>query len=246
MIRPTCNLSRLSVLALCATALMLIGTAGAPANGATLALYEFTGASPASTDGNAATDAGAMQAINGGNDGTSSTDLGFSSTTNSTFIRGDSLDGNPVTELAAALDDDDYFSFTVTPTSGADVLNLASLIVSATVLGDPGGANTTAAAVFIQSSVAGFGSANPLLDSFSLDATDFTVDLTDAAFQGLSSIEFRFYAAMSDDGGGGGSIVGETIRMDDIELTGAVIPEPASLALIGLGIVTVLGRVRRG
>lgn len=64
-----------------------------------------------------------------------------------------------------------------------------------------------------------------------------SIDLTDARFQGLSSITFRIYA--SDDWTAG------TVY-DDILVNGTVapVPEPAALGLLGMGALALLGRRR--
>lgn len=51
-----------------------------------------------------------------------------------------------------------------------------------------------------------------------------SVDLTGAAYQGISNVTFRFYA-MSDS-------AGRTIGFDAMTLNGSVIPEPATLGLV--------------
>jgi len=64
-----------------------------------------------------------------------------------------------------------------------------------------------------------------------------TVDLTGAQFQGLNAIVFTFFQVTDS--------TFRTVVWDDIAVTGDAVPEPASLALVGLGGLLMLGRSRR-
>lgn len=65
-----------------------------------------------------------------------------------------------------------------------------------------------------------------------------SVELTDAKFQGISTITFRYYPLTSSDN--------LTIEFNHMSLSGEVVPEPASLGLLGLGGLALLRRRRGG
>ncbi len=218
------------------------------AQAAVLAQYNFNSASKVSSDADATSTAADFAVENGTDDSAaSSADSGFSSFSNSTFIRGDATQ---LTE-AAALDDDDYFSFTVTADNVGDGLNLTSLSITGWYQNDTDSGLLTSATVYVQSSVDGFGDGAAVVGSLSIptegsaNAETAVIGLNVGKFQQLASVEFRFYTAVTTASGElDGTNAGDTIRTDDIILNGAVapIPEPASLALIGLGSLIALRR----
>jgi hypothetical protein len=62
-------------------------------------------------------------------------------------------------------------------------------------------------------------------------------DLSDAAYQGIASVTFRYYPITDQSG--------RTIEISSMVLNGeAVVPEPGVLALVGLGSVMVMRRRR--
>lgn len=122
------------------------------------------------------------------------------------------------------------------------MLNLQSLDFTAHFTNDGSAPSITSATFYIQSNVDGFGSGNTIIDSVSITNTSspYSVDLSDANFQGLSSIELRFYIADSDGN------VADTIRVDNVTLNGTVgVPEPASMTMILLGTGALVFRRRR-
>lgn len=141
------------------------------------------------------------------------------------------------TDLAAALADTHYLSFTVTANAG-HVLNLSSLTF------DFGGTSSSAylAGMIVQSSAGGFGTGNPVLfnESYSVPAGSSAasydagnlLDLSGGAFQGLSSItfQFRFFDNANS--------INEVDRLDNVVLNGAVlaVPEPSTYTLLVLGV----------
>src|SRR5687767_1694694 len=124
------------------------------AQAAILANYPFTGALPASTDTDLATVAQPFVVQGGG---------GFSTQTNA-FKRTTETQGS---DLAGAIDNDDYFSFTVVPLPSGEI-DLTELAFQY------GGTNDQSAAVgpftanfAVLSSVGGFTAASPVLGTFS-------------------------------------------------------------------------------
>jgi hypothetical protein len=151
------------------------------------------------------------------------------------------------TDEAAALADDDYFAFTISAANGGEFLNLSSFTFD---FGGRGTASYTTNIV-VQSSVGGFGSGNPILDvsTSSLtttgtnanELTNTIVDVSGVEFNSLSTVTFQIrYFDDSDSG----SVM--TNRLDNVVVSGAVIPEPASAAMIAglLGLAFVMVRRR--
>jgi len=144
-------------------------------------------------------------------------------------------------DLASALADADYFSVTLSASNPGEVLDLSSMTLD---FGGSTNAGSATSNLVVQSSVGGFGTGNPTLtvtpSSYTLvggsgeELTPATVNISSAAFDNLSSVTFQF--RFFDDSNTGNNYD----RLDNVEFQGAVIPEPASMALI-LGGLTAIG-----
>ncbi len=205
-----------------------------PARTDILVHYAFTGGSSAPNSEWTGVDADNFVANFGVNTSASSgDDAGFSSFSENAYIR---TDATGSTE-AAALSDDDYFSFEISAANPGEFLNLASLVF------DFGGSSGSEydSEIYVQSSVGGFGTGNPVIftsthtvPASSADAAGLTsgtsVDLTGFAPVETISFQFRF----SDDAG----TLSQLNRLDNVILNGAVvIPEPSSLFLLSIAVL---------
>ncbi|MEX0653001.1 MAG: PEP-CTERM sorting domain-containing protein [Phycisphaeraceae bacterium] len=158
-------------------------------------------------------------------------------------------DGNPAPEFAQkptgvansqaeALSNDSYWSFTISPNTGFHV-DLDSLTFDVLVANPSFPIN-----YYVSSSVDGFDS--PIGGVVTGATGNYTVardpiDLSGAAYQSLTeTVEFRMYLWSPESGGTAGSRWG----FDNVTLNGSVIPEPASLALLGAGGLLMLMRRR--
>lgn len=151
--------------------------------------------------------------------------------------------------LANAITANDYFQFSLTPDSGYSV-NLTSLTVDWG--GQAGSLNSFTFNYGLTSSVDGHTASDVIgIGSRAVSGTPATfgpqsLSLSAAKFQGLSApVTFRLYFYATD-------IVGTDSwnkigRVDNITLNGAVIPEPSTYALfgIGLGALMILRRRRK-
>ncbi|HEX7010476.1 MAG TPA: PEP-CTERM sorting domain-containing protein [Phycisphaeraceae bacterium] len=178
--------------------------------------------------------------------GLSATDIGDTSGVINTRIENLGYSSAPVLTVdgiaTTSFSDAVYFSFTVTPDSG-NTLNLDSLTLDAAR-----GGGSRPRGFVVRSSADGFTTdlaVNPntntdlptqrLIDFF----TTYTVDLSDPAFDAVAGpLEFRIYVFSPG--------TGSAIDFDNITLHGEVVPEPASLALLGLGGLGFLRRRRHG
>jgi hypothetical protein len=137
-----------------------------------------------------------------------------------------------------------YISFTIQPNSGFSV-TLTSLDYAMN------GSNTAPRAGMWGYSIAGgsfvFQSQFSLLNA--APASLSTWDFSD--FTTNQQVEFRFWAfGTTPIGTGSASSTGGTVRIaniagDDLILNGSVIPEPATVALLGVGLLGVVSFVRR-
>lgn len=143
--------------------------------------------------------------------------------------------------LADAIADGDYFSWTMTADPGFE-LSLESLSLRPST-------QAASLTMVLFSSVDGFAAGGEIdTYTFSGNNTQFTTDLS--GLSNVSSVEFRLVAFGSDNQfqqmGIGRAFNGNAD--DDLVISGAAvpIPEPASLALVGVGTLAILGGRRRG
>ena len=136
-----------------------------------------------------------------------------------------------------------YFELTVSADAGY-TLDLDSLS-----LNSARGGSTGIRGFEIYAAVDGgaftYGVSTPLVDVANetgtrTDPRPVSIDLTGAEYQGIESITFRYYALTDSPG----NFV-RSIDFDGWTLVGDVVPEPASLALLGIGGLTMTIRRRR-
>ncbi|CAA6677561.1 MULTISPECIES: hypothetical protein [unclassified Lentimonas] len=142
----------------------------------------------------------------------------------------------------------DYYSFTIAPNSGFE-LDLDKIIFSASRAAD----NTRSAESWaLMSSITGFTTADASIDAGAITTVaggvtpyeQISVDVSgNSAFQNITtSTEFRVYVW-----GGASSSSSSAINYDNIGVTGTVIPEPGTYALLAgcLALTSVMIRRRR-
>ncbi len=123
----------------------------------------------------------------------------------------------------------DYFTFTLDANDGYEI-NFDNFVYTGTASG------TGPTAFALRSSVDAF-----TADIGSPTATGTTISLTAPPFQHLTApVEFRLYGYSATGGAG-------TFSINDYTFNGAVgaIPEPNTLALVGVGSLLMLGNLRR-
>lgn len=156
--------------------------------------------------------------------------------------------GEEQTSMAGALSAGHYFQFTINAAPNFS-LNLTSIEMHAEATGT--GANTGA----LFSSIAGFTAGNELASvtgaqgvtgGFDTDPSGFgaPIDLDSPAYQGVSSVTFRFYAWDTSSGSGTTRI--RDLSGNDLIINGTVtaVPEP-SCTLLGLAGAILFFRRRR-
>jgi len=144
--------------------------------------------------------------------------------------------GSSATSLASAISQNDYYTFTVSPSAG-NILNLSSITVQVGTFNSNGDLSSYQASVeasptgFSSSTALGSGSFGFIDNAYHVNALDyqpFSVDLTSgnqaagSSFQGLTGpTEFRIYVPEN---------AYDTIGLQSITLDGAVVAPPSGLA----------------
>jgi hypothetical protein len=207
---------------------VLIAWVVVPSKAATiLADFQFTGNSLASADAGTnwtTTDlnsgGGVPLTFAGGEGNPTAPSIGFT--------MGDVNDGTFL--------DDDYYTFTITPDPGTE-LDFTSLTFD--FQKQSGGADVN---LRIFSSVDGFTNGSELgtgtVSPQGSWVTGISADLTSLANQ-TAATEFRIYVDTS------GTFGPNALNLDNIQVEGEAIPEPSSLALLGLGLAFLIARRRR-
>lgn len=150
-----------------------------------------------------------------------------------------SYPSNGSTGAVAALTNDSYFSIALTMLPG-NVLNASSLTFDVGKGGD-----SDPRGYFIRSSADAFASdlSAVTLPSGAQQAPQAaSVDLSGAPFQGLSSLELRFYVWTPIPATN--SVDWNNVTLNG-SVAGAAVPEPSTLLLLGAGLGLVLVRARR-
>jgi hypothetical protein len=141
----------------------------------------------------------------------------------------------------------DYISFTITADTGF-TLDLTQLDFDYYVQQE--GNDTPGGTFEFQARSSADGFASDIVGTYSLNPAvvtapyqDATFNLSGGSYDGLSSIEFRFYATSKD----GDEEFNDIVRWDNIDVTGdvAAVPEPSSAALLGLGGLALILRRRK-
>jgi hypothetical protein len=214
-----------------------------PARAAILVSYEFPGNAttnkqPSSVD----------PAVIASNVSDAVGDFDVSASSGTAFLRGSQSEAT----LSAAIANPDYLQFTLTPAAG-QVINLTSLIFDHEASNSTTTGFTSNLSIFV--SLNGFAlpptegselgtSTTSIPVSIGGDPTlrvdDVSYSLTSPAFQNLTSsstVTFRVYGF--DDA----TLQDQINRIDDIRVVGdvAAIPEPSTLALVGVGLAGLLG-----
>ena len=202
-----------------------------------LATYNFAGASPSPTTTDSEVNATAWVANDTVDDKPGYADLGFTTTDNDqAYIRAGTVTGST---QAAALADDDFFSFTISTIDTGKLLDLSTLELnmlktgtsfSGTVYALVGGVLQDSAAV----------PQNPSTPTES--TTNVSLDLTGVANIQSADFEIRY----SDDATTAGDIIRiERAVVNGAVVTGGAIPEPATMLAVGMSVAGLGGYVRK-
>lgn len=220
---------------------LLAVMAPAASSAAILAQYNFAAASTASTDTDADSTAGPFN-VSGGSYPADANTSGFSTTSNSPFIRSSVLTGN----AAGAIAGNDYLSFTLTLNPGV-IYDLNTLTLKLGGSSDNNGTFNVGAC--LRTSLDGFandigspisqlvasnaGAATPTYGDFSFNLSALP-DITSG-----TPVTFRIYLTADV------SNSPQILRADDFIVNGTAIPEPAISFLGAVGAIGLIGRRRR-
>jgi hypothetical protein len=198
----------------------------APARGGLLADYQFTLQSAASFDSELQSVASPIARGSGFSPTTLTLDVpGSPGSALGAYAQG--TGGN---NLSGAVTDNDFFSFTVTPSVGYNLdFSGQSITFDASI-------NNTQlnGGYAIQSSVGGFGASSPVLGTATVTSTTWlgqTISFPSlASYNDLSSLELRFYIFDFNSG------MSRYMAFDNIQLNGFVtpVPEPYEYGLIAV------------
>ncbi|WAC18377.1 PEP-CTERM sorting domain-containing protein [Luteolibacter sp. SL250] len=236
------------VLPICAACISVSGTA----SGAVLANYAFASGSATSTDTDITSTASNISLTNGDNTGTTTgtggvTGAGISSSSHMFYFRTSGLKTNEGDAVTAP----DYISFTFTPTAGTSY-NLQTITL------DFGGSNAGGSApgytsyAFLRSSLGDTPYSTNIGSTISRDVpgpgagdvynlAQETFTFTDPAFANVTApVTFRLYMYASSNAE---SL--QILRLDNLRLNGAAVPEPASALALALSLGTTVLRRRR-
>ena len=137
-------------------------------------------------------------------------------------------------ELDESTFDSGYWNLTIEAEPGWQ-LNLDSLAFRSARGGDAG---TRGYQLFAQVDGAAFAFGDTPIDSIANESgtrgnpRPVTVDLSDAMYQGIESMTFRYYP-LTDN-------TGRSIEFDGWTITGSVVPEPTAIAMLAAGLVGLL------
>lgn len=141
---------------------------------------------------------------------------------------------------SAAVSGNEYIEFTLSADTGY-TLNLSNLTVDLQRSNSPGAASDWFVRSSLDSYASTIGTNSSAIPVFSDPFANFEIDLSGAAFQGLTSdVTFRLY-------GYGGANTNSSLRHDNLVINGsAVIPEPASAATLLVGAAAFVAIFARG
>ena len=228
------------------TAVMAIALTAASANAApiTLAEYKFDSSSTASSDGDAQTTASAI-----------TIGVGSTATTTATAmpnpplvkIAGNDTGDSTGDNMVDAINDGDWLTFSIDTNGTAVNFDKLSVLIGGEAVYDNGNSGGHFGNVYtseqVGSSLESSEAAQQLgFIGFKTDG-DFAAETQTVDFSSITGFNgtLTVWIPFTDDSNAGSRF----LEVDDITVTGTVIPEPATLALLGLGGLMMVGRKRR-